>query len=238
MSDAPKTTRRGLLAMWPRTRAPSRPGPPELPEQEVRAALAALAPGAPSIAEKGRPAHLDRLLGRGSAAPDDARGPRSQRGRALPVLPVVRPPGAVHERLFVERCDGCGACVEACPHGVIVPLDARHGAVAGTPTIVGRDAPCRMCPDMPCLDACDRGALSEHASSRIGVAEIRQYDCLSWSGTTCSTCVERCPVEAIETRDGRPRVAQEVCTGCGECQHRCPAPRNAILIVARPERVT
>ncbi|MCZ7680343.1 MAG: 4Fe-4S binding protein [Sandaracinaceae bacterium] len=37
--------------------------------------------------------------------------------------------------------------------------------------------------------------------------------------------------------DGRPRVVEGECTGCGVCQHVCPAPRNAILLVAPPARM-
>ncbi|MBX3275656.1 MAG: 4Fe-4S dicluster domain-containing protein, partial [Sandaracinaceae bacterium] len=183
-------------------------------------------------------AYLGALLATGDAAPADARGPGSQRGRTLPVLPVIRPPGALAEARFVERCDGCGACFDACPHGAIVALDARHGAVRGTPTIDARRAPCRMCADLPCISACDRGALVPGSPARIAVATIRQYDCLAYGGTLCSTCAERCPVPgAIERVAGKPRVVEDACTGCGVCQHVCPAPRNAILLVAPPERL-
>lgn len=206
-------------------------------DAEVAEALAKLKPGAPQI-DRGRPSYLDEMLGKGSAEPEDARGPGSQRGRRLPVLPIVRPPGAVEEARFVEACDACGACLEACPHDAIRPLDDRHGAVAGTPTIRGIESPCLMCEDFPCISACDRGALVPEAPRRIGTAEIRQYDCLAWSGSFCSTCVERCPAPgAIETTMGKPRIVEDACTGCGICQHVCPAPRNAILIVAPADRM-
>src|SRR5690606_32244035 len=125
---------------------------PAMSEDDVRARLAALSPTHEVAPE--RPAYLADLLGTGSAAPDGARGPGSQRARALPVLPIVRPPGAVSEARFIERCDGCGACFDACPHGAISGLDARHGAAQGTPTIVGLRAPCHMCEDFPCIAAC------------------------------------------------------------------------------------
>ena len=77
-----------------------------MPEDEVRARLEALSIG--EIEASKPPSYLGELLGKGSAAPMDARGPGSQRGRRLPVLPIVRPPGAIDEARFVERCDGCG----------------------------------------------------------------------------------------------------------------------------------
>ncbi len=205
-------------------------------EDEVRAALEALEPAPPGAAPP-RPAHLDALLARGDAAPPDARGPGSQRGRRLPLLPIVRPPGAVEEARFVEACDACGACKDACPHDAIRGLDDRHGPLRGTPTIRAIDAPCQMCDGFPCVAACDRGALLATAPTRIGVATIRQFDCLA-SGSFCSTCVERCPAPgAIEAPAGRPTIVEDRCTGCGICQHVCPAPRNAVLIVAPPERM-
>jgi len=228
-------SRRRFLGL--RRRPREGPRLPDADPDETAAALAKLDPGRPAIRDKGRPAHLDQLLGGGNAEPADARGPGSQRGRRLPVLPVVRPPGAVPEAEFVERCDGCGACFDACPYGVIVPLDGRHGGVRGTPTLRGRDGPCRMCEDFPCVTACDRGALTAGAPTTIGVAQIRQFDCLAHAGSFCSTCVERCPADAIVTELGKPRIVDSACTGCGTCQHVCPAPRNAILIVAPPARL-
>lgn len=32
-----------------------------------------------------------------------------------------------------------------------------------------------------------------------------------------------------------PMVVAERCTGCGICQQVCPAPENAVLMLARPE---
>lgn len=233
-------TRRGRRAFLGLLRRPD-PAPPtervlpEMPDEEVAARLAQLDPGRPRIREKARPGHLDRLLGREPVgAPTESPTAR----RSLPVLPVIRPPGAVPERAFVERCDACGACAEACPHDAIVGLDARHGPFAGTPTIVGRDAPCQMCDDLPCIASCDRGALTSAEPTVIGVAEIRQFDCMAWSGAGCSTCAERCPARAIARTPGQPRVNTDACTGCGICQHVCPAPRNAVLLVAREERVS
>lgn len=216
-------------------RAPSSPLAP-MSEEEVRARLDALA--VPEAGGTKPPSYLAELLGTGSAAPSDARGPGSQRGRALPILPIVRPPGAVSEARFVELCDGCGACIDACPHGAIFGLDARHGAVHGTPTISGLRSPCLMCDGFPCIAACDRGALVPDAPTRIAVASIRQFDCLAYGGTFCSTCAERCPTPgAIERVGGKPRIVESTCTGCGVCQHVCPAPRNAILLVAPPARL-
>jgi electron transport complex protein RnfB len=50
--------------------------------------------------------------------------------------------------------------------------------------------------------------------------------------TACSTCADRCPVDAIEVGD-HAVVDQAECLGCGVCVPTCPA--KAIRLVRRPE---
>ena len=38
--------------------------------------------------------------------------------------------------------------------------------------------------------------------------------------TGCTSCLKRCPTEAIRVRDGKARIIRERCIDCGECQ-RC-----------------
>ena len=72
-----------------------------------------------------------------------------------------------------------------------------------------------MCPDTPCIASCRPHALR-----------------LAFQGTTCTTCVERCPSPgALVIESGRPQVIADRCTGCGVCQHVCPAANNAIVMV-------
>ncbi len=40
--------------------------------------------------------------------------------------------------------------------------------------------------------------------------------------TACGTCVERCPVEAVEIIDTIATVKKDRCLGCGVCAHFCP----------------
>lgn len=155
-------------------------------------------------------------------------GAPAPRARALPVL---RPPGAVEERDFLTRCTRCDLCAEACPHDAIVPAPARLREAAGTPVIEPLEAPCRMCPDVPCVKACPTGALREDAPRVLGRAVIGA-DCLALRGSSCSVCAERCPVPgALRLEGGRPVVDASRCTGCGVCQHVCPAPRNPVIIL-------
>jgi NAD-dependent dihydropyrimidine dehydrogenase PreA subunit len=38
----------------------------------------------------------------------------------------------------------------------------------------------------------------------------------------CGSCVELCPCNAIELRDGKAVVDREICACCGACVDACP----------------
>ncbi len=161
-----------------------------------------------------------------AAAPSTARTP----------FPVHRPPGAVAEARFLAECTRCRACVDACPEDAIVLAPPRLRAAAGTPTIDPAVAPCRMCDGLPCVDACEPGVLTRTLPPRMGTAVIQTFLCLAHQGTTCSVCIEQCPVDGALARvGGKPVVDAAVCTGCGVCQYACPAPRNAVMIRVEPD---
>ncbi len=46
--------------------------------------------------------------------------------------------------------------------------------------------------------------------------------------TGCESCVEACPLEAIEMRDEIAVVDDEVCGDCGACVDVCPAEAIAL----------
>lgn len=171
-----------------------------------------------------------------AATPQPPAPTRFGRGRALPVL---RPPGAIEEAAFLAACTRCNACVEACPHGAITLAPARLREAAGTPILNPVESPCWMCADLPCVAACAPLALRFDILAKMGTGAISPLDCLSHQNTTCSACVERCPVEGAMTwENGRPVVNPGACTGCGVCQYVCPAPRNAVMILPPLTRPT
>lgn len=70
------------------------------------------------------------------------------------------------------------------------------------------------------------------------LALILDRFCLAYQGSFCSVCVERCPEPgAIVTEQGKPRVNPDLCTGCRVCHDVCPAPKNAVFMVARKPKV-
>jgi ferredoxin len=69
------------------------------------------------------------------------------------------------------------------------------------------------------------------------LALILDRFCLAWQGSFCSVCSERCPEPgAIALTHGKPRVNPDLCTGCKICHDVCPAPKNAVFLVARKPR--
>jgi ferredoxin-type protein NapG len=152
-------------------------------------------------------------------------------------FPVMRPPGAVAEDEFLAGCTRCEACIKACPHQAIVHAPERFRRAAGTPLIDPVNQPCWMCADYPCIASCEPQVLRSALPKTMATARIEQFNCLAWQGSFCTVCSEQCPVtDAIALETGKPRIVENVCTGCGVCQHVCPAPQNAILLMPLSNR--
>lgn len=75
----------------------------------------------------------------------------------------MRPPGALPEAEFQQRCTGCDECMKACPFNVIMIEDQklRH------PVIYPEKDPCVHCEDTPCITACPTGALNKKFITKI-----------------------------------------------------------------------
>lgn len=165
--------------------------------------------------------------------------PRAERARPDAPFPILRPPGAIAEPEFLAACTRCGDCITACQPSAIRSAPPLLRAAADTPIIQPLEAPCALCEDLPCISACESGALRPEAPATLGTAHIQLHDCLNRLGSECSVCLERCPVPgALSSVAGAPEVNAALCTGCGMCQYVCPAPRNAVTILPNPDRPT
>jgi len=155
-------------------------------------------------------------------------------------LVVLRPPGAIEGRAFVDTCQRCGKCVAVCPADAIVPSPASAGFAEGTPMIDADRAACVICDGLQCTHVCPSGALLPLSSPdqiSMGLAEVYASTCVRSQGEACTKCVDLCPIgaSALEfTDEGPPVVHAAGCTGCGVCQLYCPTTPKAITV--RPRR--
>jgi polyferredoxin/Pyruvate/2-oxoacid:ferredoxin oxidoreductase delta subunit len=183
---------------------------------------------------------------------------RAGGGREVASPAMLRPPGALRELEFLERCIKCSLCEQACPTGALQPALAQAG-VEGfwTPVLVPRRGGCEFACTR-CGEVCPTGAIASLTATRktgydggppvrIGTAFVDRGRCLPWAmATPCIVCEEMCPTDpkAIwfervneAARDGRmlvlqrPRLDPARCVGCGLCENRCPVGAEAAIRV-------
>lgn len=140
---------------------------------------------------------------------------------------ALRPPWAVSEELFRERCEGCGVCAEVCPEGIL------HSPPDRLPQVDFGRGRCTFCG--ACVDACSPGALQRSTKDSRPWAYQAGLGpgCLAKRGVVCRSCSESCDEGAIRFRFGRggvasPEIDATGCTGCGGCVRVCPVGAIAI----------
>ncbi|HZD58897.1 MAG TPA: 4Fe-4S binding protein [Anaerolineae bacterium] len=163
-------------------------------------------------------------------------------------LTLIRPPGALDESAFLDKCIRCGECLKACPTNVLQPSLFQYGIDAlWTPhmdfTVGVCDWSCSACTRVCPTGAIQHLSLEAKHKFVIGRAEIDRSRCIPWlAGHGCMVCEEMCPLpdkaiiieEASNDRgkvDQRPIMVKKKCIGCGICENKCPVPeRKAIKI--------
>ena len=152
-----------------------------------------------------------------------------------PVEFIFRPPGALPEQEFLEKCHRCGNCVKNCPANAIQPLQSPDTNLVNTPYIDPEEQPCVICDSLACMYVCPTGALQKVFAEdiRIGLAVFNSETCLRNQTVECSYCVDTCPIgeDAITlSQENLVEVFDSGCTGCGVCQYACPTDPKSIVI--------
>ncbi|MBP9002504.1 MAG: 4Fe-4S binding protein [Candidatus Hydrogenedentes bacterium] len=155
---------------------------------------------------------------------------------------LIRPPGALPEREFLQRCIQCGLCMRVCPTNALHPCALEAGLEGlWTPRLIPKVGYCEYNCTL-CGQVCPTGAIqpltveAKH-QVKLGLAMFNKNRCLPYAyDRNCIICEEHCPVpdkaiyfveEEITRRDGskivlkRPHVDPDKCVGCGICEWSC-----------------
>jgi polyferredoxin len=180
--------------------------------------------------------------------------------RALARVPeptLIRPPGALPKRQFLDRCVRCGECMQVCINNALQPTFIEAGLEGMfSPKLVPRIGYCEYDCTL-CGQVCPTGAirilpLAEKRRTVIGRAIIDRNTCLPFAkGIPCIVCEEHCPTprkaisfsisevvdgKGVRKRIKQPYVIEDLCIGCGICENKCPLPgASAIRIASSPE---
>ncbi len=136
---------------------------------------------------------------------------------------VIRPPGAVEERQFLDRCIRCAECMKVCPNNALHPAFFEAGLEGmWTPILIPRIGYCEFSCVL-CGQVCPTGAIQKiDEKQKMGIGQkpiaigTAMYDrgrCLPWAmATPCIVCEEFCPTspKAIWPEDAEvPKRAEK-----------------------------
>jgi ferredoxin len=161
--------------------------------------------------------------------------------------PVICPPGSSSIERFLDRCTACHLCISECPTGVLQPAFMEYGLLGiMKPRMDFNVAFCNFdC--VRCGEVCPDGAidlLDVATKHLVKIGEVHFYNdkcVVVTNGTDCSACSEHCPTKAVSTVPygnnlRLPSLNDDLCTGCGACEHVCPVkPDKAIKVTGLRE---
>ncbi|MFH0788658.1 MAG: 4Fe-4S binding protein [Pseudomonadota bacterium] len=172
----------------------------------------------------------------------------------IPDPTVIRPPGALKEDLFLDRCVRCGECMKVCLNNALQPcwLEAGMEGIF-SPRLIPRlgycEFNCTLCGQVCPSGAIQKLSLPEKQKTVIGLAYFDKNRCLPYAkGIPCIVCEEHCPTpeKAIKFRDisvlnpegklvtiKQPYVIDQLCIGCGICENKCPLEGKAAVLIRK-----
>ena len=180
---------------------------------------------------------------------------RNQKGQA------IRPPGALPENEFLDRCIRCHECIRICATtgGCLQPTLMESGwegiwTPISAPRLGYCEYNCTLCGQVCPTGAIHKLEVEEKQNTKMGLAFFDKSRCIPWyRNEDCLVCEEHCPTpdkaikfdeREVVTHDGKtklvkfPYVIEELCIGCGICETKCPVVGRAGIFVtnAREQR--
>ena len=157
----------------------------------------------------------------------------------------ISPPGSGGTARFTSRCTACHLCVSACPTQVLSPAFLEYGPCGILQPRMDYSASTCNYDCVLCGQVCPSGAILPLAAEskklvQIGKAKFVKDDCIVITKKTeCGACSEHCPTKAVHMIKSEglflPEVNEELCIGCGSCEHPCPStPNKAIYVESNP----
>ncbi|MGW8161940.1 MAG: 4Fe-4S binding protein [Desulfobulbales bacterium] len=170
---------------------------------------------------------------------------------------LIRPPGALPEQEFLDRCVRCSECMKVCIGNALHPSFLESGLEGMfSPRLIARIGYCEFNCTL-CGQVCPTGAISKLQMPdkhifKIGHAFFDKNLCLPYAkGIPCIVCEEHCPTpdKAIKFRNAtvvndrgqnievkQPYIVDSLCIGCGICENKCPLPaRPAVYVTSAGE---
>jgi ferredoxin len=156
----------------------------------------------------------------------------------------ISPPGSRGIERFSNLCTACNLCVSACPAQVLYPSFLQYGLAGIFQPMMNYNASYCNYECTTCSRICPTGAIlpltvEEKKLVQIGKASFYKDDCIVVSKKKdCAACSEHCPTKAVymvpyEGNLKIPELNNDICIGCGACEHACPTiPRKAIYVNA------
>jgi len=169
----------------------------------------------------------------------------------------LRPPGALPEDDFLERCIRCEECVRICAtSGGCLQMAFLESGLEGIMTPLSKyrigycEYNCNLCGQICPTKAIQPLELAEKQKRKMGTAIFLKDRCIPYRlNENCIVCEEHCPLpeKAIklerrnykDTETGEVRIVEypyvdpDLCTGCGICENKCPLEGDAGIIVIR-----
>jgi ferredoxin len=158
----------------------------------------------------------------------------------------ITPPGAKGTKHLTSLCTACHLCVSSCPSQVLYPTFLEYGLSGIFQPKMNYDASYCNYDCTICGEVCPSGAIlpvdiDAKKLIQIGKAVFVREDCVVVKNKKdCAACSEHCPTKAVHTipYEGKlkiPELNNDICVGCGACEHACPTtPRKAIYVISNP----